>query len=103
MYARDQNRQIERYIDAIFKDCSCVESSQSDFIFEESSIPDSTPEEIHKNIAVLYLTLEAKSPTSQSLGKWQILGNYLRDNQGNQVQFKTISYKNEILKWIESA
>lgn len=91
--AGDQPKQIERYIEAIAK----VDSSDG----VESNERESSVE--YENIAVVYLAPYIKNPTQQSLGKWQIQGESLVDSENNQVQFKAISYENEIIDWLESA
>ena len=98
MYKRqDQDRQIERYIDKIVK-----EQSQ-DSNDETESNKNEEQDKSYENIAVLYLTLDSTNPTPQSLGKWQIQGDYLTDSEGNKVRFKAISYRDEILSWIENS
>lgn len=103
IWAGDQDRQIERYIDKIAKEQSRDSSDTESGELESSE--DVTQQELsqaYENIAALYLTLDAKDPTQQSLGKWEIQGDYLV-NGDNKVRFKAISYKNEILKWIENS
>ena len=56
----------------------------------------------YDNIAVLYLAPYKRNPSGYSLGKWEIQGDSLV-NGDNKVKFKVISYKNEILKWIENS
>ncbi len=93
--AGDQDRQIERYIETIAKE----QSQDSNDETESNKIEDKS----YENIAVLYLTLDSTNPTPQSLGKWQIQGDYLTDSEGNKVRFKAISYRDEILSWIENS
>lgn len=88
VWARDQNEQIARYIEAITK----VDSSDEG----ESSVE-------YENIAVVYLAPYIKSPSQESLGKWKIQGELLVDSENHQVRFKAISYENEIIDWLESA
>lgn len=88
VWARDQNEQIARYIEAIAK----VDSSDRG----ESSVE-------YENIAVVYLAPYIKEPTQESLGKWHIQGEFLIDSENHQVRFKAISYENEIIDWLESA
>ena len=95
IWAGDQDRQIERYIDKIVK-----EQSRGD---TESS--ESKTKQINKaydNTAVLYLAPDERKPSKYSLGKWEIQGDYLV-NGDKKVEFKAISYKDEILKWIEKS
>ena len=95
--AGDGDTQIEKYIEAIAKEQS-LESSDT----KSSESENIQVGKAYENIAVLYLTLDAKDPTQQSLGKWEIQGDYLV-NGDNKVRFKAISYKNEILKWIKKS
>lgn len=93
IWARDQGTQIARYIEAI------AEVDSSDGV--ESNERESSVE--YENIAVVYLAPYIKNPTQQSLGKWQIQGESLVDSENNQVRYKAISYKEHIIKWLESA
>lgn len=97
IWAGDQDRQIERYIDKIVKeqsrDSSDTESSES----ETKQI-----NKAYENIAVLYLAPYKRNPSKSSLGKWEIQGDYLV-NGDNKVKFKAITYKKEILAWIENS
>ncbi|MCI7710720.1 MAG: PD-(D/E)XK nuclease family protein [Helicobacter sp.] len=112
IWARDQDRQIERYIEAIAKEQSLESSLESSDIdsnddMKSSEIESSESEtkqvnKAYENIAVLYLTPDAKDPTQQSLGKWEIQGDYLI-NENNQVRYKAISYNNEMIDWLDSA
>ena len=112
IWARDQGTQIERYIEAIAKEQSLESSLESSDIdsnddMKSSEIESSESEtkqvnKAYENIAVLYLTPDAKDPTQQSLGKWEIQGDSLV-NENNQVRYKAISYKEHIIKWLESA
>ena len=114
IWAGDQDRQIERYIESIAKeqsrDSSDTESGEIDSNDMESNELESSESEApqeqgasYENIAVLYLAPDERKPSEYSLGKWEIQGDYLVDKQGNQVRFKAISYKDEILKWIENS
>ena len=113
IWAEDQLRQIERYIESIAKeqsrDSSDTKSSEIDSNDMESNELESseseTPQEqgaSYDNIAVLYLAPYKRNPSGYSLGKWEIQGDSLV-NGDNKVKFKVISYKNEILKWIENS
>lgn len=108
--AGDQDRQIERYIETIAKEQSQDSSdivSNDDMEYSEIESSESeTPQEqsaSYDNIAVLYLTPDGLEPSEDSLGKWAMQGEYLVDNKDNKVRFKAISYKNEILSWIENS
>ena len=105
IWAGDQDRQIERYIETMAKERSLDSNDDMESNELESSEKETKQEQSksYKNIAVLYLTPDSKNPTPQSLGKWQIQGEYLIDSKNNQVRFKAISYEKEILKWLESA
>ena len=113
IWAEDQLRQIERYIETIAKEqsqeSSELESSDIDSNDMESNELESseseTPQEqgaSYDNIAVLYLAPYKRMPSKSSLGKWEIQGDYLV-NGDNQVRFKAITYKKEILAWIEKS
>ncbi|WP_395148532.1 PD-(D/E)XK nuclease family protein [uncultured Helicobacter sp.] len=113
IWAGDQDRQIERYIEIIAKeqsrDSSDIESSEIDSNDMESNELESseseTPQEqgaSYDNIAVLYLAPDERNPSVYSLGKWEIQGEYLV-NGDNKVRFKAITYKEEILAWIENS
>ena len=97
--AGDQDRQIERYIETIAKEQS--KDSNDDMESGESETPQEQGAS-YDNIAVLYLAPYKRNPSKSSLGKWEIQGEYLV-NGDNKVRFKAISYKNEILKWIENS
>lgn len=88
IWARDQGTQIARYIEAIAE----VDSSDEG----ESSVE-------YENIAVVYLAPYIKEPEAKSLGKWKIQGEFLVDDDNNQVGFKAISYDNEMIDWLDSA
>ena len=75
IYAEDQNMQIQRYIEGIYE------------------------EDKKADIYVLYLTLYGKKPSDASLGKFKLDGSYLKNGK-QQAKFKSISYKNDILKWL---
>ena len=113
IWAEDQLRQIERYIEIIAKeqsrDFSDTESSEIDSNDMESNELESseseTPQEqgaSYDNIAVLYLAPYKRKPSKYSLGKWEIQGDSLV-NGDNKVRFKAITYKEEILAWIENS
>ena len=103
IWAGDQDRQIERYIEKIAKEQSRDSSDTESGELESSEdVAQQELSQAYDNIAVLYLTLDAKDPTQQSLGKWEIQGEYLV-NGDKKVRFKAIAYKEEILKWIENS
>lgn len=76
IYAEDQKEQIQNYIKHIYDE------------LDEKA-----------DIYVLYLTLYGKKPSNASLGEFKLDGNYLKNGK-QQVKFKSISYKNDILKWL---
>ncbi len=104
IWARDQDRQIERYIETIAKeqsqDSNDIESNELESSENETQQEQSKS---YENIVVLYLTLDSKNPTPQSLGKWHIQGEFLVDDDNNQVRYKAISYEEHIIKWLDSA
>ena len=113
IWADDQPKQIERYIDKIAKGQSLESSLEpsdrdSNDDMESSELESSeseTPQEqgaSYDNIAVLYLAPYKRNPSKSSLGKWEIQGDYLV-NGDNKVRFKAITYKKEILAWIEKS
>ena len=76
----DQPNQIARYIDA-------VKSKNVEY----------------KNIAMVYLSPFGREPSPNSLDKWQINDDLnLLEFDENKVKYKQVSYKKDILKWIES-
>ncbi|TLE07693.1 PD-(D/E)XK nuclease family protein [Helicobacter bilis] len=104
IWAGDQDRQIERYIDKIVKEQSRDFNDDMESNELESSESE-TPQEqgaSYDNIAVLYLAPDERNPSGYSLGKWEIQGDYLV-NGDNKVRFKAITYKEEILAWIENS
>lgn len=98
--AGDQDRQIERYIEAIAEADSSDDMESNEL--ESSESETKQVNKAYENIAVLYLTPDAKDPTQQSLGKWEIQGDSLV-NENNQVRYKAISYKKHIIKWLKKA
>ena len=97
IWAGDQDRQIERYIDKIVKEQS---RDSSDTKSSESKTKQIN--KAYENIAVLYLAPDERMPSKYSLGKWKIQGDYLVSGD-NKVRFKSITYKKEILEWIEKS
>ena len=108
IWAGDQDRQIERYIEKIAKEqsqeSSELESSDIDSNDDMESSKSKTKQanNAYDNIAVLYLTPDGLEPSKYSLGKWEIQGDSLV-NGDNKVRFKAITYKKEILAWIEKS
>lgn len=81
IYAREQDKQIERYINTIKDENSEIEG---------------------ENIYVLYLSLDKKDPSPWSTGIYTITGNKL-EADGYKVPYKAIKYGDEIRAWIESS
>jgi len=81
VYAREQDRQIERYIKTIRSENSDVKG---------------------ENIYVLYLSLDKKDPSPWSTGIYTIKDNKL-EADGYSVSYKAIKYGGEIRAWIESS
>ncbi|RDU66340.1 PD-(D/E)XK nuclease family protein, partial [Helicobacter equorum] len=103
IWAGDQDRQIERYIEIIAKeqsrDSSDIESSELE---SSENVAQQELSQAYENIAVLYLAPYKRNPSKYSLGKWEIQGDSLV-NGDNKVRFKAITYKEEILAWIENS
>ena len=80
VYAKDQPTQIARYIETIKGEGA----KESDRVKDE-------------DICVLYLHPDGKLPDDQSFGDYhaKLLG------ENPSIEFKVISYGNEILKWID--
>lgn len=53
-------------------------------------------------LAVIYIAPYKKTFSKESLGEWEIQGDYLV-NGDNKVRFKSITFDNEILAWIEKS
>ena len=80
VYAKDQERQIERYI-KIIKDKN----------------QDLKP----NDILVIYLSLDRDKPSKYSLGDLSVENSTLTVDTKEIALFKSIHYKNEILQWLE--
>ena len=83
IYARDQDKQIQTYVEAI----------------ENENKKDS---EIHENIIVVYLSLDRLKPSSESLGDFKYCSGMLIKNN-KEYLIRSITYKKEILNWIRAA
>lgn len=78
IYAGDGDKQIERYIDSLIDDgVEC------------------------ENIAVVYLSIDERDIVPHSLGKWENDKAYLVYGN-NKILYKNVTYKRDILSWIES-
>jgi len=106
LYASDQPRQIARYIKAVKKEYNL------------------SKQQLKSRVFVYYLSPQGKEPTKASLGAFQIkqeqsLLEYIKEDKpieqksetdseldgqlsGSTVNFKVISYKKEIIQWLES-
>ena len=86
IYAADQDRQISRYIETIESE------------FKKGA-----------EIYVIYLSLERDKPSEASLGKLKVINKglpsstFLQDPEQPQrnYPFRSISYKREIIRWLE--
>ncbi|MCV3356031.1 PD-(D/E)XK nuclease family protein [Campylobacter sp. RKI_CA19_01122] len=88
IWAKDQHQQIARYIEILNKE-------------ENVSYKDIKNIE---NIAVIYLTLDGRKPSKDSLDEWKIDNDELFLKKGDdKVLYKQIFYKNEILPWLKSS
>ena len=83
IYAPDQDKQIQTYVEAI-------ENENKD------------DPEIHENIIVIYLSLDRLKPSPESLGDFKCYGDKLIKND-KEYSFRSITYKNEILSWIRAS
>ncbi len=81
IYAKDQKEQIKRYIEEIEKNKELSE----------------------KDILVIYLSLDGKNPTSYSLGDLKIKNNFIERKFDKIAIYKSISYKDELLKWLKKS
>lgn len=98
IYALDQERQIERYIEALAGGFESLDSIKSR---EDSNIDSKDSIESSENIAVIYLSLNGKKPSKSSLGKWEINGESL-ESSGVKIPFRCISYKKDILHFLNA-
>jgi len=80
VYARDQKKQIKRYIEIIEKENSNLKTN---------------------DILVVYLSLNRREPDINSLGNLEIDKNIVKRNSKKIALFKSIHYKNEILEWLQ--
>ena len=79
VYAKDQERQIERYIKIIKDENQDLNSH---------------------DILVIYLSLDRDKPTQYSLGNLSVKNGTLTVDTKEIALFKSIHYKNEILDWL---
>ncbi len=78
IYAGDQEDQIKRYLEIIKKES--VEAS---------------------DILVVYLSLDRKVPSVLSLGGLKVEGDKLTNDGSEEALYKSITYKNHIMPWLE--
>lgn len=80
IYAGDQEKQIEGYVESVKKENSNIKA---------------------ENLAVVYLSLGRKKPIGTSLGKFRVKGEILVDGNDSKVSdFRSIHYKKEIMDWL---
>jgi len=82
VYASDQKKQIQRYIELIMN--------------KDKSLD-------YKNILVVYLSLDRDKPSKKSLGDMIINDNIIEKDDSKIALFKSIHYKNEILNWLKKS
>lgn len=82
VYASDQKKQIQRYIELIMN--------------KDKSLD-------YKNILVVYLSLDRDNPSEKSLGDMIINDNIIEKKGTKIALFKSIHYKNEILNWLKKS
>lgn len=81
IYAGDQEKQLQRYIDTIRT--------------ENINLADN-------DILVIYLSIDRSSPSQYSLGELVLEHNSLYLNNEKMAIFKNINYKNEIFTWLNN-
>jgi len=81
IWAEDQNRQIERYIDIV-----------------KGENRELQPE----NLYLIYLSIDRKEPSAYSLGRFRVQGEYIVDDKNHKIAFyRAIHYKNEVPIWLQ--
>jgi len=78
--ARDQKDQIKRYIEIIEKENDRLNIN---------------------DILVIYLSIDKSKPSAYSLGDLKVENDFIKRDSKNITLFKSINYKNEILKWLK--
>jgi len=94
IYACDQNKQIERYIDIV----------SSEIISETLSV-----EELYSKMFVVYLSPYKRIPSKQSLGIWSLINDKhllecrIDNNKyyGYKIHYLNITYSNHVSAWLE--
>lgn len=81
VYAKDQDRQIQRYVNTLLEDKGIK----------------------HENIYVLYLHPDDKTPSEYSLGDYEYDKDkeVLKNKHNNEIKIKPISYDKEIREWVQ--
>lgn len=79
IYAQDQEEQIKRYIDIIYKENEIIK---------------------HTNVFVIYLSIDRVEPSKLSLGNYNIDNNHLKKDGESLSLYKSIHYNNQIYKWL---
>jgi hypothetical protein len=82
VWAKDQFKQIEKYVDLIKK--------------ENEKLP-------HENLYVIYLSIDRDSPSDESLGRYKIDNEYIVNKDDNEkiAIYKAMHYKSDILSWLK--
>ena len=95
VWAKDQWRQIERYIEIISGEGGGIDQNQEvvnsgQEATDENRLDDDESE--NNDILVIYLSLDKPTPTGDSLGGWGVEGNYLvRGDQ--RCMYKNLHYR----------
>lgn len=105
--ARDGERQIERYIHALTHQRKEPINAPTD---AESYIESSLSMD-YSNVAVIYLSLDGRNPSDYSLGYWKVKDDEIECDStkvekylvrgDDKVEFRTLSYKSDILRWLK--
>lgn len=78
IFAGDQERQIERYINTV----------------RDEKVQD-------QDICVVYLSPEGRAPSNYSLGNFEVKEDRLVEKDGREIRYHALSYKKDILKWLD--
>ncbi len=79
IYAGDQKAQIKRYIETIKKENKNLK---------------------YENILVIYLSIDRKKPSEDSLADLKIENGFICQNEEKLTLFKNINYNSEIIEWL---
>jgi hypothetical protein len=77
--AEEQKNQIQRYVEIVYQNIEDIN---------------------HDDIWILYLSKNGKKPTSRSLGNLEINTGFLMEKEDKKAKFKVISYKKDIVNWL---